>query len=223
MAKLLNVKHDVYINCNYASFFKNILDKNKLKFGDMIGVIKNINNIKIIYLKNKLIKPKVFENKIIIDQSISNYIFNPILYYYKLANYIHHISLSSKHIFFKKLLDSNIFPKLKFSFYYKTQFHIEIINIKHNIKILYKIHNMGNKDQNLINLMSKMNQTYMGIKKEIKINTHTVDAFYRRLSKLPNYWKIQSCNQEFKNNNTFVTLELLIPEYDCNIINNILY
>ena len=48
MAKLLNVNHDVYINCNYVSFLKNLIDKNKLNFGDMIGIIKNINNIKII-------------------------------------------------------------------------------------------------------------------------------------------------------------------------------
>lgn len=223
MAKLLNVNHDVYINCNYVSFLKNLIDKNKLNFGDMIGIIKNINNIKIIHLENKLSKPYIINNQIVIDKTITNYMYNPILYYHKLSHFIYHIAFSTKHILFKNILDSKNFSKLEFIFYYKTEFHIEIRNSKHNINILYKIDKLQKKDQKLINLMSIMNQTYMGIKKEIKINTHTVDSFYRRLSKLPNYWKIQSCNQEFKNNNTFVTLELLIPECDCNIIDNILY
>lgn len=223
MAKLLNVNHDVYINCNYVSFLKNLIDKNKLNFGDIIGIIKNINNIKIIHLENKLLKPYIINNQIVIDKTITNYMYNPILYYHKLSSFIYHIAFSTKHILFKNILDSKNFSKLEFIFYYKTEFHIEIRNIKHNINILYKIDKLQKKDENLINLMSIMNQTYMGIKKEIKINIHTVDSFYRRLSKLPNYWKIQSCNQEFKNNNTFVTLELLIPECDCNIIDNILY
>lgn len=223
MAKLLNVNHDVYLNSHYDSFFKNVLDKNKLKFGDMIGVVNNVNKIKIIHLDNKLITPRIIDNKIIIDQSITDYIYNPILYYHKLAKYIYHINLSSKHVLFKKLLDSNIFPKLTFIFYYKTQFHVEIKNTKYNVKNFYKIDNLEKRDQNLINLMTIMSKPYIGIKKEIKINTDIVDVFYRRLSHLPSYWKIQSCNQLFKNNSTYVILELLIPECESNIIDRFLY
>ena len=71
--------------------------------------------------------------------------------------------------------------------------------------------------------MTIMSKPYIGIKKEIKINTDIVDAFYRRLSHLPSYWKIQSCNQLFKNNSTYVILELLIPECESNIIDRFLY
>ena len=133
------------------------------------------------------------------------------------------MKISTNHILFTNILDKNVFSKLQFIFRYKQMYHLEIKILKHNISVLYKVNSLIEKDTKLIKLMTIMNSLYIGIKRDIQINTDTVNLFYRRLSILPTYWKIQSCNQKFINNNTIVTLELLIPEIDLNILDTFLY
>jgi len=225
MAKIFNLNHDVYINCHYVQFYNYFKSTRNLNFGDMISLKENhLNYLKIVGLDNKLIKPDIINNtKCILEEYITSYLYNPIVQYQQLSHMIYYMKLSTNHILFTNILDKNVFSKLQFIFRYKQMYHLEIKILKHNIRVLYKVNSLLEKDTKLIKLMTIMNGIYIGIKRDILISTDTVDIFYRRLNILPNYWKIQSCNQKFINNNTIVTLELLIPECDLNIIDTILY
>ena len=190
-----------------------------MNYGDIIAVFtKNNLHAKILYIKNKLKNIIVKNNKIIIDKSITNYIYNPILHYQNISNMIHHLELSTNHKMFSVLLDNKYFPNLQFLFKYKNIYQVEIFHLKHFIRIPYKIDSLLEKNTDLINLLKIMNTNYIGIKKDIIINTFNCDKFYRNICKLPNYWKIQSCNQSYKDDNTIVSLEILIPELELNLI-----
>ena len=221
MARILNVNFDIYSKFIDKSFLQNFINKNKLKIGDIVGIIKDD-------LKNSFIIDNNYEanyncrtnDKFVISQEISNCISNPVLHYNEIKFLIKNIELNTEHSCFKILLDFNIFDNIliKFDYDYKNKLHFinqDGVNLYYNVKKLTK------KDNVLIFLLMNFTKKYTLVKKKIKIPKNKLNLYIEsNIKSMILYWELISFSQNEIDKDTIeVSIEIKLPICEIDLFN----
>ena len=220
MVTILNVNPDIFINCKYDAFRIKFINRHNLRPGDIIGVIKDtIKSCFIIGNDNNIINDCKSNNKLYINNQVSNFIKNPVLYYKAISYLIDKIEFSATHNCFKKLLDYNSYENIKVTFRY-TNSKFLVFSNNENAIFKHKLESLILKDNLLIFLLDNLSKSFTTIKKKYKLTIFNVEKFTKKLkSELLIYWYLSSYKQEISNNICFLEIEVKLPTEDIELFN----